>query len=170
MELTPVQNQACQTLKDILSAQKIDAIEDAEWPLNGGDASAIFNDDDELEDLHDEEYEGLEVIEDELNEEQSSFSVNPVERCILDLLVSLFVHLPSGKDDKFYSPIYRFVILFSLNKNGQWLAGRRITQVFAALLFCGREVMMALMNNEIVQRPSLRYSEYVAHRLFLFIF
>jgi hypothetical protein len=162
MELTPVQNQACQSLKDILSGQKIDATEDTEWLLDGGDASVILNDD-ELEDLDDEEYEDLVVIEDEFTEEQSSSSANAVERCILDLLVSLFAHLPSGQDDKFYSPIYRFVILFSLNKNGKWLAGRRITQVFAALLFCGREVMMALMNNEIVQRPSLRYSEYVAH-------
>lgn len=92
-------------------------------------------------------------------EGQPDFLENAVQRCILDLLISLFTHLPAGADDKFYSPILRFLVLFSIKKHGQWLSGRRITQLFASLLFCGREIMMALMHREVIQSSSLRYSE-----------
>lgn len=123
-----------------------------------GDMHLVFDDNDnELEDL-DEECEDLQENEGECMEVQDPVE-NPVQRCLLDLLISLFTHLPSGPDDKFYSPIYRFLVLFSLKKNGEWLAGRRITQLFSALLFCGRQVMMALMHHEVIQRSHLRYSE-----------
>ena len=111
-------------------------------------------------DLDDEEYdEGyLDDHDRECVVSRLDFVEGPVQRCVLDLLVSLFTHLPSGADDKFYSPIFRFLILYSLKKNGEWLAGRRITQLFAVLLFCGREVMMALMHGEVLERSDLRYS------------
>lgn len=109
------------------------------------------SDDEGQEDAPEEELENKEV--------RLHIPENSAQRCILDLLVSLFTHLPSGTDDKFYSPIIRFLVLFSFKKNGQWLPGRRISQVFAALLFCGREVMMALMHDEVNQTQSLRYSE-----------
>lgn len=159
MELTPLQKKACQSLQDALAAQqRADEPEDALWSLTEGDTFASFKDNG-LEDLDEEEHEDLDENEPECMEHQSDLTENHVQRCILDLLVSLFTHLPLGSDDKFYSPILRFVVLSSLGKNGQWLAGRRITQLFAALLFCGREVMMALMHNEVVRSSSLRYSE-----------
>lgn len=158
MKLTPLQKKACQSLQDALVAQQRANEPEDLRSLMEGDIFACFEDN-ELEDLDDEEHEDLDENEPEHMEHQSDLTENHVQRCILDLLVSLYTHLPLGSDDKFYSPILRFVVLSSLRKNGQWLAGRCITQLFAALLFCGREVMMTLMHNEVIQSSSLRYSE-----------
>jgi hypothetical protein len=155
MQLTRGQKEACKRLKDVLVKLPVNDVED-----DIGLDDDWF--DDEMEDS-DEEDEDTELENDEGMEAQPglarpSLVENAVQRCVLDLLVSLFTHLPSGSDDKFYSPLYRFLVLFSLRKNGQWLAGRRITQLFAALLFCGREVIMALMHQQVVENPCLRYS------------
>jgi hypothetical protein len=158
MKLTPTQQEACQSLEDVLAGEGPREFKDDMWLLIDDDTCMGFEDS-ELEDSEDGEYEDLEENEQENMEARPDLVENPVQRCILDLLVSLFTHLPSGTDDKFYSPILRFLVLFSLKKNGQWLAGRRITQLFAALLFCGREVMMALMHDEVIRSSSLRYSE-----------
>ena len=128
-------------MKDILVELPASGIQEVVEPDND------FFKDNELEDL--EDLEDLEEDEERLEdgkstETQSSplnFIENSVQQCVLDLLISLFTHLPSGSDNKFYSPIQRFLILFSLKANGQWLTGRRITQLFAALLFCGRQVV-----------------------------
>lgn len=160
MKLTLAQEQACRALENALSGKQLESSEkgDDMW-FSVEDPSAALEDE-ELENLDDDEYEDLEESEQERLEGQPNLVENPVQRCVLDLLVSLFTHLPSGTDNKFYSPISRFLVLFSLKKNGQWLPGRRITQVFAALLFCGREVIMALMHKEVTQSPNiLRYSE-----------
>jgi hypothetical protein len=155
MRLTPGQKEACERLKDAL----------VELPTNAVQAGIGPDDDwfdkNELEDLEDSEAEdeSWESEEAEVMETQSNIVKSSVQRCVLDLLISLFTHLPSGSDDKFYSPIHRFLVLFSLKKNGQWLAGRRITQLFAALLFCGREVMMALMHQQLTEGSDLRYSK-----------
>jgi hypothetical protein len=155
MKLTPAQEQACRRLKKVLVGhQRTGAEDDDLWQEL---------DDNELEDVdgdeEEEEFDELEGNADESVELQPDLIENPVQRCVLDLLISLFSHLPSGADDKFYSPIVRFVVLLSLKQNGQWLAGRRITQLFAALLFCGREVLMAVLHGEIVRSPNMRYSE-----------
>jgi hypothetical protein len=155
MQLTPGQKEACKRLKDVLVKLPVNDVED-----DIGLDDDWF--DDEMEDSDDDDEDG-ELEKDEGTEAQPglarpSLVENAVQRCILDLLVSPFTHLPSGSDDKFYSPLYRFLVLFSLTKNGQWLAGCRITQLFAALLFCGREVMMALMHQQVVESPCLRYS------------
>ena len=163
MELTPGQKQACQNLKDVL----------VEMPANDDEDDIVFDydalDDIELEpeDFDDDgegegEDEGLELERGAGMEWQSSLDENPVKRCVLDLLISLFTHLPSGADRKFYTPIYRFLVLFSLKKSGQWLAGRHITQLFAAVLFCGRQVMMAMMHQRVIEGSDLRYSECVS--------
>jgi hypothetical protein len=115
-----------------------------------------FDDEDEDEDGEDEQ---LELEKNGDMEMQVTLVESPVQRCVLNLLISLFTHLPSGADGKFYTPIYRFLVLFSLKKSGQWLAGRRITQLFAALLFCGRQVIMALMHQHVIGSSGLRYSE-----------
>jgi len=106
MELTPGQKEACKRLKDTL----------AELPT-GGVHEVIMLDDDlfddsELEDLEDLEGEDeiLELEEGKCMEtppSPSNLVENSVQRCILDLLISLFTHLPSGSD-KFYSPIHRW--------------------------------------------------------------
>jgi hypothetical protein len=158
MGLTPAQEQACRALENaLLGNQPTQTRGDARLPVEYDFNAAL--DDDEPEDLDDEEYEDLEDNENGSMERQPDLLENPVQRCILDLLISLFTHLPAGTDDKFYNPIFRFLVLFSVKKHGQWLSGRRITQLFAVLLFCGREVIMALMHREVIQSPSLRYSE-----------
>jgi len=157
MELTPGQKEGCKRLKDILIELQASDLQEVIGPEDG------WFSDDELEDLEDSDTEDecSELDGGKSTEAQSSPSnlvENSVQRCILDLLISLFTHLPSGSDDKFYSPIHRFLVLFSLKADGQWLAGRRITQLFAALLFCGRQVVMALMHDHVVE-SDLRYSE-----------
>lgn len=157
MDLTPGQKEACKHLKDILVELPASSVQEVIGP------DADLFDDDDLEDLEDleGEDESLEFEEGKSTETQASPSnlvENSVQRCILDLLISLFTHLPSGSDGKFYSPIHRFLVLFSLKADGQWLAGRRITQLFAALLFCGRQVIMALMQHHVIE-SGLRYSE-----------
>ena len=155
MELTLGQKEACKCLKGILVELPASGVQEVIGPDDD-----LFNDN-ELEDTEDFEVEdeSLELEDDKSMETSPSKLVeNSVQRYILDLLISLFTHLPSGSDDKLYSPIYRFLILFSLKANGQWLAGRRISQLFTALLFCGRQVVMALMHHHVIE-SGLRYSE-----------
>jgi hypothetical protein len=160
MRLSPSQQHACQALNDVLGGHKGIEVEDEMWSFTDGNMR-VEVDDKAAEDLDDEEYD--EVTPGDRDQERVvsglEFAEGPVQRCILDLLISLFAHLPSGGDDKFYSPILRFLIIHSLRRNGQWLAGRRISQLFAALLFCGRETMMALMHGEVLRHSDLRYSE-----------
>jgi hypothetical protein len=157
MKLTPGQEQACQSLKQALSGHPLIDVEDEDlWLALEDDGLELPEEEEEEEE---EEFEVLEGNADETMELQPDLIDNPVQRCILDLLISLFSHLPSGPDDKFYSPIFRFLVLFSLRQNGEWLPGRRISQLFSALLFCGREVSMAMMHAEIVQGSNVRYSE-----------
>jgi hypothetical protein len=167
MKLTALQEQACQSLKDALES---DGNEDMLSPIE--DDSVIHSDiedsDDEVEDSDDEvedSDDGLrcsdDISGDVIGQSDMLHPItgNTVQRHILYLLVALFTHLPAGKYDKFYSPILRFLVLFSIMGNGQWHAGRHISQFFSALLFCGREVMMALMCREMSRRPGLRFSE-----------
>jgi len=157
MKLTVAQERACQRLREVLVEQRASDVEDDTGLFGEGD---VFGpDDDELEHLYNEEYEDLEEDAEESMKVQPDFVENPVQCSILDLLISLYTHLPSGADDKFYSPIFRFLVLFSVTRNGQWHAGRRISQWFAAVLFCGREMMMAVMHREVSQGSSVRYSE-----------
>lgn len=154
MKLTPLQDTACQSLKETLARQP-----------SGFEDVCVFQDTDgeldnnELDDLDDEEYEKLEEDIQESEEMLPDFIHNSLQRCILNLLVELFSHLPADTDDKFYSPVIQFLVLYSFKQNRQWLSGRQIMQLFSALLFCGQQVMMALLHAEVTKRPSLRYSE-----------
>ena len=155
MKLTPSQDEACRLLKEAL-AEPSSGSKDEMFTFLDVDVEL---DENELDDEDDEEYENLEEDEREIEDVLPNFLHNPLQRCILNLLVELFSHLPSGTDDKFYSPVIRFLVLYSCKPNGQWLSGCRITQLFAALLFCGRQIMMTILHAEVVKCPSLRYSE-----------
>src|SRR5262249_41926844 len=118
-----------------------------------------------LEEAEDEECEDGEC---HLADESTAESVPSVRRqitdsatqaALLDLLVSLYTQLPIGGDDKFSSPVIRFTVLASLRQTGQWLSPRRITHLLAVLLFCGREVLMALMHQRLLDDPTIRYSK-----------
>jgi hypothetical protein len=172
MKLDQAQQRSCESLHDVLSAYtdgsdgKVDSIDEQDW------YSALELGDEPLDDPDSEVYDELDDPSvDDVGDSPSAelgaatwhrIAENPIQACILDLLVSLFTQLPTGRDDKFFSPILRFAVLFSLRKNGQWLPPRRITRLLAVLLFCGREVMMSLMYRRLLEDPTMRYSKYVA--------
>jgi hypothetical protein len=112
MKLSLSQKQACQALQDVLvGLLQISKADNDLWSLMDDDASALFEDD-ELDSLDDEEYEDLDKNQHEHMELQTDLIDNPVQCCVLNLLVSLFTHLSLGLDDKFYLPILQFVTLF----------------------------------------------------------
>lgn len=56
-----------------------------------------------------------------------------------DLLYSLFTQLPGPQaKGRFFSPIFRYLILASFGDDGKWSVANNITQDIAAFLFCGR--------------------------------
>jgi hypothetical protein len=167
MKLTRAQEGACESLRDVLASARDGGGDD-----EGGSADEedwyhyLELSGDSLEDPDNEVYEEME----ESNADDTGLARsevvawrrltdNPIQVCVLDLLVSLYTQLPTGNDDKFFSPILRFIVLFSLKKNGQWLPPRRITRLIAVILFCGREVMMAMMHRRLVEDPTIRYSK-----------
>jgi hypothetical protein len=174
MKLTDVQANACQALQDELLASS---------SAHQGDNSGGAQPDDEAwqsyledcidpsDDLDDEIFENgdMRVPEEEQSLPNSRLQAmswgpvaeTPIQARILELLIALYTHLPTGGDDKFFSPVLRFLVLFSRKKTGQWSLPRQMTQFFATLLFCGREVMMALMQREVLADPDIRYSQCV---------
>jgi hypothetical protein len=164
MDLTPEQRHACEGLNKVLRAGG-----------SGGDALSstageqdwnnCLGDDDVCEEAFDEDdcdggnFSLAESEHEPTLHQSHKVAENPIQMAILDLLISLYKQLPSGREEKFYSPIICFAVVASLRPNGQWLAPRRITHLFAILLFCGREVMMALMHQRVLSDPTLRYSK-----------
>lgn len=166
MELTTKQQEACKALYDALRGYKLSgnvsgSSGEEDWHI-GLDIS-----DDDLfgEDTDDEESEDDEVSPTDQPEDEPAPDVgqriaeSPIQAAILGLLIALYTQLPSGRQDKFFSPILRFAVLASLRSTGEWLPPRRITQLLAVLLFCGREVVMALMHQRLLDDPSIRYSK-----------
>jgi hypothetical protein len=167
MDLTTAQREACKALYDALCSERLNSDESGDVAGERDWYSCLEISDDDLfeETTDDEESEGDEVsptdqLEDEsAPDEGQSITETPVQAAILGLLIALYTQLPSGREDKFFSPILRFVVLASLRSTGEWLPPRRITYLLAVLLFCGREVMMALMHQRLQDDPSIRYSK-----------
>lgn len=159
MKLTTAQEEACKELKNFLVGQHAVEAEEAESLVDDLGIDHIDHEDEEEEEEEDSQPEACDDLDQQILDALPKLVQSPLERYILEILISLFSHLPSAQDDKFYTPVYRFLILSSLKANGGWLAGRRISQLFAALLFCGRQVIMALMHREVCQHQQVRYSE-----------
>jgi hypothetical protein len=169
MRLTKQQSDACQALLDALPRDwrsSDDAKESATNPPDPsveGEGDPAY--DDQLDDSDDEEYEnGRSSIEDDVPlasgaDPGAKITENQIQASLLELLLSMYTQLPRGAEDKFWSPILRFIVLSSVKKNGRWLSSREITQTFAALLFCGRLLMMVLMYRKVLSNPQVRYSE-----------
>lgn len=171
MLLSAEQRQACKSLHDALSSCPS---RDVSWHAHGSTHEQDLLDqldscDSLSEDSDDEVYEEEQSEEDfplanrgldaSPCDDVLQVTNNAIQASILRLLIALYTQLPTGKDDKYFSPILRFVVLFSLKQSGQWLPPRRITHLLAVLLFCGREVMMALMHRRLLEHPEERYSE-----------
>jgi hypothetical protein len=165
MELTTAQRSACRSLNDTLSAGELGSSDSNEqdWYgcLGDGVSEEVEDDDDECED--DEISLADESVDESTPTARQQIAENPIQTAILELIISLYTQLPIGGDDKFFSPIIRFAVLASLQRTGQWLPPRRITHLLAVLLFCGREVIMALMHRRLLDDPTIRYSKCVPH-------
>jgi hypothetical protein len=166
MDLTATQQEACKALYDALRGYRLssnesgDAAGEGDWYIG-----LEISDDDLFEDIDDEESEDDEVSPTDQPENDSApdagrgIAETPIQAAILALLIALYTQLPSGREDKFFSPILRFAVLASLRSTAGWLPPRRITHHLAILLFCGREVVMAMMHQRLLDDPSIRYSK-----------
>lgn len=114
---------------------------------------ALMDDDDE-EDLVEVEEASTqgEIIPDAALTSLEEYSMT--DRRLLEFLSHIFTHLPATNDNKFYSPIIRFLILESYRCNGDWLPSRRITEIISALTFCGRQVMFYVILKFIAEQGS----------------
>jgi hypothetical protein len=169
MQLSDNQAEACQALLDELRDDSTHQPTDRRWLASSIDEDwqdylesctelSETSDEEMFEDSGDDEVpsrQGLSLVS------WDFVASTPLQIRILELLIALYTHLPIGGDNKFYTPILRFVTLLSRKKNGQWVSPRRITQFLAILLFCGRLVMMALMHRAVLVDPEIRYSRCV---------
>ena len=172
MQLTEDQTKSCQALWDELHGHS-----DHRQISTGANLSV----DEDWQDCFENYVDLSEDSDDEIfgdadsNEEEPRLSIQdpssvswgfaadtPLQARILELLITLYVHLPLGAEDKLYSPVLRFLVLSSRKKSGQWALPHRITQFIAILLFCGRLTMMALMHRAVLADSQLRYSRYAA--------
>jgi hypothetical protein len=170
MELTVAQHEASQALLDALDTSDTisdpsgldETLFDVTQPedLDEDYEVALDPDDEDHEMAVDDPVEDISPLSSNHDEPVVS-AANPIQERLLDVLLSLYTHLPTERDDKFYSPIFRFIILYSLRKGGMWIPARQITHVISALLFSGRLLMMVLMHREVVQGPNVRYAQYV---------
>jgi hypothetical protein len=173
MKLTAAQTNACQALLGSLLAQKQSTSNlhneyQADASNVDADTRDHLNNLELLDDLEDDIHEDSDFLhhdDDQLFSDNSGdideITESPIQAHLLELLLSLYTHLPSGGDDKFWSPIIRFIILYSIRTDGRWIPAGQITQIFASLLFCGRLLMMALMHRQVLSNPGIRYSAYV---------
>ena len=111
-----------------------------EIELNGGGGEA-----EEEEGGGEEEGEGQRETEDE-DDGKEKLEFTEVEKLVLDLLWSLFTDLPkTSKDGPFFSPVFHYLLLSSLQKDQQWTATTIVTQKLAALQFVGRLTFAAFI-------------------------
>ena len=133
LKLTSAQTRACQELlgKLVISSDHhlIDEdlmmlLDDEEWQNYLENCSGLSEDsDDEVFESCDAYSAADEVVStnDGLREVSWDFvAETPMQVQILELLIALYTHLPVGGDDKFFSPILHFLVLFSRKKTGQW--------------------------------------------------
>jgi hypothetical protein len=106
-----------------------------------------------IEDLFNEdELDGDEVVESSASSEEEdacspriharsavTSTITPIQSKITALLYLLFTHLPSTQfRGQFFTPIYHFLVLSAIRKNGEWASANIITHTIAAILFTGR--------------------------------
>jgi hypothetical protein len=156
MSLTVEQADACKLISDHLKQQP-QLGHDEELQEADLEPADDYEDD---EDADEDSSLGHDILEQEVSSELSGASVaqNTVEQLILNLLIALYTHLPSKDDSSLYSPLLRFIILSSYRRTGEWLQPGRITRLFSVILFCGRQVMYAIMQRCVVESSGVRYS------------
>lgn len=155
MSLTVEQADACKLISDHFKQQP-------KLCCNVEPQEADLEPADNFEDYEDDEDDSLgdNKLEQEVPLVLSGASVTQetAEQLLLNLLIALYTHLPSKDDSSLSSPLLRFIILSSYRRTGEWLQPRRITQFFSIILFCGRQVMYAIMQRCVVEGGGIRYS------------
>ncbi|KAF9487665.1 hypothetical protein BDN71DRAFT_602419 [Pleurotus eryngii] len=156
MPMTPAQKEACQDLRELLDTARRAHTESRS-------EGSIFGDDIDLTTLleletDEDEPDGM-LKDDMLGVDEGTFcvpeliqpiAITPVQKGILGLLRTLYTQIPrEASDGNLFSPLLRFIVLKSLGSDRQWLQARQVTQIIAVFLFCGRQVMMAIMSDVI---------------------
>ncbi|EKM79049.1 hypothetical protein AGABI1DRAFT_129306 [Agaricus bisporus var. burnettii JB137-S8] len=84
--------------------------------------------------------------------------ITPLQPQLTTLLYLLFTQLPTNDlRGQFFTPIYHFLVLSSLRKNGEWAAANAITHTIAAILFTGR-LVFAWKTLQLAQELDIDYS------------
>jgi len=145
MKLNDSQQRTCRLLHDMLSSSVNwgDAKEDSgdfsndlDWYSSLELCNKFFNDTDgELDNEEEDPVTNNALLAEHRVETwlSSLIAENPIQACILDILVSLYTQLPTGHDDKLYSPILRFVVL-SLSE--RMVNGYPLVEPPICLLYC----------------------------------
>lgn len=76
-----------------------------------------------------------------------------IQQALNSLFLALFSQM-AYKNDPFFSPFTRYLVLASVNAKGEWQAAGRITQKIAAILFIGRLVFAQKLLDTKDQNPS----------------
>ena len=107
----------------------------ADEPVEGFEWAGGF-DGDEERDEEERENEGEMDVDDS---EQEKLEFTDPENKVFLVLWQLFTEVPkTSVDGPFYSPIFHYILLSSLQKQQQWTATTIVTQKLAALQFVGR--------------------------------
>ncbi|EKM74463.1 hypothetical protein AGABI1DRAFT_95620 [Agaricus bisporus var. burnettii JB137-S8] len=86
-------------------------------------------------------------------------STSLIQEKLTTLLYLLYTQLPTNElRGQFFTPIYHFLVLSSLRKNGEWAAANSITHTIAALLFTGR-LVFAWKTIEDAQEKNIDFSQ-----------
>lgn len=155
MALTDAQTDKSSKLVESLNLSSV-----ASQALDKGDPLEDLEMEEDEEDLidygpmHDEALGRAEISQATLSLSQCSNT----DVCLLELLSTLFMQLPKAEDDKFSSPIIRFLVLDSYQRNGSWLPSRRITEIISNLAFCGRSIMFYQATKTLAIQKESRYS------------
>ena len=158
MTLTTAQSKECSKLVEnlISTPTKVGDV-DQEEPL---EESFVEDEDDEEEDSTEPGSAQEEIVNCKIPlAVLSSFvGYSMMDKLVLEFLSALFTHLPTADDDKFYTPLVRFLILESYQRHGNWLPPRRITEVISVLTFVGRQVMFYEALKSMSPEQEYRYS------------
>jgi hypothetical protein len=81
-----------------------------------------------------------------------------IQQLLSQLLGTLFTQIPQGQDDKWFSPLLRFVVYSSRYKDGTYRPSGQLTQIIAAITFTGRIYFFSVIHSEVMRRLGVRHS------------
>jgi len=71
-----------------------------------------------------------------------------VQTPLRKLMIAIYTQLPQTRQEsRFFSLLYRYLVLAAYHKDGSWKSSLMITQDIAALLFCGRLTIYSIMDD-----------------------